>query len=153
MTLSLWIAQSLRYQHLKLLVDIYCKPSLVPHSSTNQPSMRNLGPANDDTGDAKYNLLFYLAKLGDANIPTIDDLINNANFWSDPTNPNRKSSLQTTNADLVLADPAALQNRFAMQTVVLQCFGELNLDAIAYPTGSIPPQIVTSPSEPTVNDR
>ncbi len=138
---------------IPLLVSTYFNPSLVPHTSAGEPSMRNLGPSNGDTGDAKYNYLAYLMARGDANIKTLDDLINKANFWNDPTNPNRQAGLISNNADLVLNDAAALQTRFAMQTVVLQCFGQLNLDAIVYPTGSIPPQIITSPSEPTVNDR
>jgi Asp-tRNA(Asn)/Glu-tRNA(Gln) amidotransferase A subunit family amidase len=40
-----------------------------------------------------------------------------------------------------------------LQTVVHQCFSELDLDAVVYPTGNIPPAILTAPQEPTVNDR
>ena len=40
-----------------------------------------------------------------------------------------------------------------MQTVVFQCFAELDLDAVVYPSGNIPPGVLTAPPEPTVNDR
>jgi Asp-tRNA(Asn)/Glu-tRNA(Gln) amidotransferase A subunit family amidase len=40
-----------------------------------------------------------------------------------------------------------------VQTVVYDCFAQMDLDAIVYPSGNIPPGILTSPPEPTVNDR
>lgn len=139
--------------HFPLLIDMYFDPSLVPHSTAGQPSIRNLGPAGGDTGDAKYNLNFYLKERGDSNIQTITDLINKSNFWTDPVIPNRKASLESTNTALTLANQSTLQNRFALQTVIFQCFAELKLDAVAYPTGSVHPPILTSPEEPSVNDR
>jgi len=55
--------------------------------------------------------------------------------------------------DLTFDTAAALQNRFVMQTVVFQCFAKQRLDAMVYPTGNIPPSILTSPREPSMNDR
>jgi Asp-tRNA(Asn)/Glu-tRNA(Gln) amidotransferase A subunit family amidase len=55
--------------------------------------------------------------------------------------------------DLTLNSAAALQNRFVTQTAVFQCFAENRLDAVVYPTGNIPPSILTSPREPSKNDR
>ena len=40
-----------------------------------------------------------------------------------------------------------------MQTIVLQVFAELDLDAVIYPTGNIPPAILTNPQEPNKNNR
>jgi amidase len=40
-----------------------------------------------------------------------------------------------------------------MHTVVYECFAEQDLDAVVYPSGNIPPAILTSPEEPTVNGR
>ncbi len=56
-------------------------------------------------------------------------------------------------ADLTLNSGAALQGRFVIQTAVFQCFGEQRLDAMVYPTGNIPPAILTAPQEPSKNDR
>ncbi len=139
--------------HFPLLIDMYFNPLLVPHAAAGQPSIRNLGPAGGDTGDGKYNLGFYLKERGDPNIQTIMDLITKANFWTDPVIPNRKANLENTNAALTFANQSALQNRFALQTVVFQCFAELKLDAVTYPTGSVHPPILTSPEEPGINDR
>jgi amidase len=55
--------------------------------------------------------------------------------------------------DLTLNSAAALQNRFTTQTAVFQCFAQNRLDAVVYPTGNIPPSILTSPREPSKNDR
>ncbi|MDO8845667.1 amidase [Methylicorpusculum sp.] len=139
--------------HIPLLVDMYFDPLLVPHTPTGQPSIRNLGPAGGDAGDAKYNFNLYLKERGDANIQNLTELIEKANYWNDPVIPNRKASLLNADTAVTLANASALQNRFALQTVVFQCFAEMQLDAVVYPTGSVPPPILTAPEEPGVNDR
>ena len=139
--------------HLPLLVDMFFDPSLVPHDSIGRPSMRNLGPAGGNAGGAKYNLNTYLRERGDANIRSVTDLIDKANFWDDPVIENREESLQRADSATTLAGPGTLQNRFAVQTIVLQTFAELRLDAVVYPTGNIPPAIITNPEEPRKNDR
>ncbi|MBI4468833.1 MAG: amidase [Acidobacteria bacterium] len=139
--------------HLPLLVDMFFDTSLVPHSASGQPNIRNLGPAGGDAGGAKYNFNTYLKERGDTNIQSVTDLINKANFWTDPIIQNRKSNLQNTDNALTLATSATLQNRFALQTVVLACFEDLDLDAVVYPTGNVPPAIITNPEEPSINDR
>ena len=144
--------------HIPLLVDMKVDPSLVPHTATGQPSIRNLGPA-PSSGDAKYNFNWYLKERGDSNIKSVTDLINKANFFNPnaPTgsrlNTDKKASLINTDSAKTLASQNTLQDRFTEQAVVLQCMAELNLDAVTYPTGNIPPVILTSPQEPTVNDR
>jgi hypothetical protein len=40
-----------------------------------------------------------------------------------------------------------------VQTVVHDCFAQMDLDAMVYPSGNIPPGVLTAPPEPTVNDR
>ncbi len=109
--------------------------------------MRNLGPAGGNAGGAKYNLNTYLRERGDANIRSVTDLIDKANFWDDPVIENRKENLQRADSATTLAGPGTLQNRFAVQTIVLQTFAELRLDAVVYPTGNIPPAIITSPTD------
>jgi Asp-tRNA(Asn)/Glu-tRNA(Gln) amidotransferase A subunit family amidase len=133
---------------------MFFNPALVPHSAAGQPSIRSLGGAGGgDTGDGRYNLNAYLRERGDTAIHSVTDLINNSNFWTDPVIQNQKSSLESTDRQRTLASAAALQTRFTLQTVVFNCFAQKDLDAVVYPTGNIPPAILTAPQEPTVNDR
>lgn len=139
--------------HLQTLVELFFDPIAVPKDAAGQPSIRNLGASPGDSGGSRYNWNVYLKERGDANIKTLTDLIVKANFWEDPAMPNRKASLVTADAAKFLATGAGQQTRFTLQTVVFQCFAELRLDAVVYPTGNVPPAILTAPQEPTVNDR
>jgi amidase len=126
--------------HIPLLVDMYFDPSLVPHNANGQPSIRNLGSSGGDTGDTRYNMNAYLKGRGDPEIQTLTDMINKANFWTDPVIPNRRASLVNADQDTTFSNASALQTRFTLQAVVFQCFARYALDAVVYPTGNIPPQ-------------
>jgi len=139
--------------HVGTLVRMFMDPSSVVHTTTGRPSIRNLGGVSTDVGDAKYNFNVYLAKRGDANIRTLTDLVQKANFYDDPRLGSRKGSLERSDAATTLKTASALQSRFTMQTVVQQCFAEKDLDAVVYPAGNIPPGIITAPEEPSKNDR
>lgn len=140
--------------HTVTLLDMFFDPSLVPHTASGRPSIRNVGGSGSgDTGDGKYNFNAYIRERGDTEILSLTDLVNKANFWTDPVLGNRKSSLENTDRNMTLANAGALQTRFAVQTVVHDCFAQMDLDAVVYPSGNIPPGILTSPAEPTVNDR
>jgi amidase len=139
--------------HISTLLDMFFDPSLVPHNASGQPSIRNLGGGGGDTGDGRYNFNMYLRERGDAEMRSLADLIEKANHWNDPAMPNRRAGLENDDEDRTLATGATLQTRFTLQTVVHQCFAEKDLDAVVYPTGNIPPAILTAPQEPGVNDR
>jgi Asp-tRNA(Asn)/Glu-tRNA(Gln) amidotransferase A subunit family amidase len=140
--------------HTVTLLDMFFDPSLVPHTASGRPSIRNIGGAGStDAGDGKYNFNAYIRERGDTEILSLTDLVNKANFWTDPVLQNRKSSLQSTDRAQTLATASALQTRFAIQTAVFDCFASMKLDAVVYPSGNIPPGILTAPPEPTVNDR
>ncbi len=139
--------------HIATLLDMFFDPSLVPHTAAGVPNIRNLGSSGGDTGDGRYNFNAYIRERGDTAIQSLTDLITKANHWTDPAMPNRKASLESTDADLTLASASSLQTRFTLQTVMFRCFAELDLDAVVYPTGNIPPAILTAPQEPSVNDR
>ena len=140
--------------HIATLLNMHFHPSLVPHTATGRPSIRNLGgTGGTDTGDGRYNYNAYIQERGDPAIKSLTDLIEKANFWNDPVIPNRRASLVNTDRDRTLANASSLQTRFTLQTVVFQCFAQQDLDAVVYPTGNIPPAIMTAPEEPTVNDR
>jgi Asp-tRNA(Asn)/Glu-tRNA(Gln) amidotransferase A subunit family amidase len=140
--------------HIEKLVNMFFDPSLVLHTAAGRPNIRSLGgTGGTDTGDGRYNYNAYIQERGDSAIKSLTDLIEKANFWHDPVIQNREQSLTNTNADRTLANASNLQTRFTLQTVVFQCFAQLDLDAVVYPTGNIPPAIMTAPEEPTANDR
>jgi amidase len=135
--------------HIDTLLDMFFDTSLVPHASTGRPSIRNLGGSGTDVGDGRYNFSAYIRERGDTAIQSLADLIEKANYWTDPVIPRRSLS----DRDRTLATASTLQTRFTMQTVVFECFAEMDLDAVVYPTGSVPPAVLTAPQEPSVNDR
>ena len=138
---------------LDTLLDMFSDPTLVPHDSAGRPTMRNLGGGGDDEGGTRYNMNTYLRERGDAEIRSLTDLVEKANHWEDPRMPNRVGSLQRADSARTLATAATLQTRFAVQTIVMQTFAELDLDAVIYPSGNVPPAILTNPQEPVVNNR
>ena len=139
--------------HLPGLVDMFFDPSLAPHDSVGRPTMRSLGGTGGDAGGTEYNMNTYLRERGDANIRTLTDMIEKANHWDDPVIESRTEGLLRADSATTLANSGALQTRFAVQTIVFQTFAELELDAVVYPSGNIPPAIITNPPEPRLNDR
>lgn len=141
--------------HISTLVDLFFDPSLVPKTATGRPSARNFGGTGSDVGGTRYNFEIYIRERNDANIRSLTDLYEMANFWQDP-NPvlgNRRGSLERADRAQTLATASAQQERFAVQTAVYSCFAEQDLDAVVYPSSNIPPGIATSPEEPRKNDR
>ena len=135
------------------LLDMLFDPSLVPHTSTGVPSLRSMGSSGSNAGGTRYNLEAYLRERGDPELQTVQDLIDKANFWEDPAIPNRRNSLVNAADDVDYANGGTLHARFGLRTAVYQCFAKYALDAVVYPTGNIPPAILTSPQEPSVNNR
>jgi Asp-tRNA(Asn)/Glu-tRNA(Gln) amidotransferase A subunit family amidase len=135
--------------HIASLVDMFFDPSLVPHDDDGSPTLRDFGPSPGDTGGGRYNFEVYIRERGDPEIRSLAELVAKQNYWTDPVIPPRNIA----SSNLTLATGSALQTRFTLQTTLLQCFGELGLDAIVYPTGSVPPAILTAPQEPSVNGR
>ncbi len=119
-----------------------------------QFSLRTLNAGGAGSpGEGKYMLNRYLRERGDANIRTNADLISKARFYEDPNFPDRRQArVQAENAT-ELDTSVRLQGRFAMQTMLLQCMQEQQLDALMSPTATVPPRKLTSPREPTSNGR
>lgn len=138
---------------LAALLDMFFDPTLVPQDSLGRPSMRSLGGGGDDEGGTRYNMNTYLRERGDAEIRTLTDLVEKANHWDDPNMPSRVESLERADTDRTLATASTLQTRFAVRTIVMQTFAELELDAVIYPSGNVPPAILTNPTEPVVYNR
>ena len=134
--------------HVAALLKLAAEPGKVPGKVT----IRDFEGAQA-VGESKYGYNLYLQERGDANIKTLDDLINKANFFNDGTGPAKRTTLLNANKPQVLDTAARLQRRFAVQQVVLRTFAELNLDAVVYPSGNIPLGKLNMPNEPTVNGR
>jgi Asp-tRNA(Asn)/Glu-tRNA(Gln) amidotransferase A subunit family amidase len=98
----------------------------------------------------------YLKERGDANIRTIDDLINKGKFFTD-VRPGSdftsyKEQLENTNKATTLDLAAMFQSRRAYQTIVLQCMAMQNLDALVYPTGIAVTKVLGGLLEPSKNN-
>jgi amidase len=133
------------------LLDMAFDPQLVP-KEPNRLTIRSLGqyPA---TGEGRYMMNRYLRERGDANIKTNTDLANKATFYNDSRFPDRKRARENADSAKTLDMALRLQHRFAFQQIVLQCMQEQNLDALTYPTTSIPPPKIAAPQEPNINGR
>ena len=130
------------------LLDLHADPARVPPGL----SLRSLNtPAVP--GESKYMMNRYLRERGDASIKTNADLIAKARFYEDPNFPNRKQILEAAERANVLDTAARLQERFALQNLLLQCMHEQRLDALVSPMSTVPPRKLTSPREPNANGR
>jgi len=127
---------------VQTLVSLAADPAKVPGNLT----LRDL-TTGQTPGEGKYWYDWYLSQRGDANIRSLTDLLTKAHFFNDGTpNGGKPVGLKATDADRVLDTAGRLQRRFAIQQIVLQCMAELNLDAVVYPTGTLPPGRIDSPA-------
>ncbi len=134
--------------HIATLVNVAFDPQQMP----DRPSIRDLERIRAE-GESKYMYNRYLRERGDANIRTNMDLINKAKFYDDPRFPDRKQRRERDESAMELNTAQRLQQRFAVQQIVLQCMHEQRLDAVTYPTSNLPPKKLGAPSEPTLNGR
>ncbi|WP_344804351.1 hypothetical protein [Allohahella marinimesophila] len=86
--------------------------------TTGRPSIRNIGGNNEDVGDARYNVNECIQKRADAEIQSLTDLYEKANFWQDPRIGNRKGGLERNDTARTLDTAGELQQRFTMKTIV-----------------------------------
>jgi Asp-tRNA(Asn)/Glu-tRNA(Gln) amidotransferase A subunit family amidase len=140
---------------IERLLDMHFDPSLVPHTATGSPSIRNLGPESF-MGEIKYFLNRYLRERGDANIRSVTDLINKANFFTD-IRPGTdftsfKTQLEGIDAATTLDLAGLFQDRLAYKTIFLQCMAKLDLDAVTYPSSVHVAHVLGNPSEPSAYD-
>jgi len=140
---------------IQRLLDMYFDPSLVPHSASGAPSIRNLG-SKSFLGENKYFLNRYLRERGDANIRSVTDMINKANFFTD-IRPGTdftsfKEQLEGIHAATTLDLASLFQDRIAYKTIFLQCMAMSNLDAVTYPSSIHVAHVLGNPSEPSRHD-
>ena len=141
--------------HIATLVDITADPALAPGKFT----LRDLGAAggssgsNSTPGEAKFEKNLYWRQRGDSNIRSLSDRIEKANYYADPAFPDRKAPQVNANKALAYDTTVRRQRRFAVQQIILQAFADLDLDAVVYPTGNLPPTKLGAPGEPAVNGR
>ena len=134
--------------HIATLLEMNREPERVPDRWTLR-SLERFGAV----GESRYMMNRYLAERGDANIRSQADLIERGTFYEDANFPDRRAILERSDAAMVLDTAVRLQNRFALRVIVMQCLEEQQLDAVVYPTASVPPRRLTAPREPAVNGR
>ncbi len=137
--------------HIAALLDMHFDPKRVP-----KLSLRDLGafaPGFGLAGEDRYMIDRYLRERGDANIRENADLIAKAKFYEDPHFPDRRQARERVQRARAIDTSVHLQNRFAFQTMLLQCMQQQRLDVLVAPTSSVPPRKLTAPREPTVNGR
>ena len=140
---------------IQRLLDMYFDPSLVPHTASGAPSIRNLGPKTI-LGENKYFLNRYLRERGDRNIQSVTDMIHKANFFTD-IRPGAdftsfKAQLEGIDAATTLDLAALFQDRLAYKTIFLQCMAMSDLDAVTYPSSIHVAHVLGNPSEPSRYD-
>jgi Asp-tRNA(Asn)/Glu-tRNA(Gln) amidotransferase A subunit family amidase len=135
--------------HLATLAALAGDPSKVPGALT----MRDLVTASGNSvGESRYGFNLYLQRRGDTKIKTLDDLISQANFFSDPDGEDdKRASLTNTNRPRTYETALRLQRRFAVQQIVLVAMAEHGLDALVYPTSLIHPRPIDAPRDPSIN--
>ena len=117
------------------LVMLGMDPSKVPGHMT----IRDF-PGVSAEGESKFGYDWYLAQRGDPNIKDLGDMVAKAKYFNDGTpGSGVPTNLKTTNDAMVFDTALRMPPRFVVQQIVLQCMAELNLDAIVYPTGTLPP--------------
>ncbi len=137
-----------------LLADMYFDSSKFP--TKDAPSIRSIGAA-PTTGERRYMMERYLKGRGDANIKSVQDLIDKSKFFQGGGEGggfmDKKQTLISANNEQTLDIANRLQTRWALQQLGLQCMTELNVDALTYPTGNIPAPKLGMPTEPALNGR
>ena len=137
---------------IQRLLDMYFDPSLVPHTASGVPNIRNLGP-KVILGESKYFLNRYLRERGDANIQSVTDMINKARFFTDirpgTDFTSYKVQLERTNAATTLDLASLFQDRLAYKTIFLQCMTMLDLHAVTYASSIHVAHVLGNPSEPS----
>jgi amidase len=138
--------------HIPLLVSMSLDGSSFPEG----PSIRGL-TADRTVGESRFVLEMYLRERGDKNISNISELVAKSNFFTDVRKESgfsdKKKNLEDRVKEQTLDLGNRLQQRFALQQIALQCMGQLQLDAVTYPTSNIPAAKLGAPTEPTVNGR
>jgi amidase len=137
------------------LVDMALNPAMVPDVVT----IRDFTAQSVNApGEGKYMRELYVRQRGDAAIKTTQDMVKKTKPLNDPqyTAITRLGGVGGGGGsgeamELNMAD--RMLQRFAFQETILQCMGELHVDALVYPTRNIPPMKIEQPDEPSVNGR
>ena len=127
--------------HIATLVGLILDPSKVPENFSFMAL-----PRGTAEGENKFSMNLYLAQRGDAVIKTNGDLVAKSNFLSDPNYPDFKNTRVTQDKQMYLDMSDRMLDRFVVQTTVMQCMEEMNLDALAYPTSNTPPEKLGAPN-------
>jgi amidase len=129
-------------------------PKQFPHFGIN----KTLSDARTNPFEFRYSLNRYLARRGDANIKTLDDIINKPPHGSTATSGVffsenfKNNTLIKENARTNLNDPFYIERllrRKAHQDVIRKVMVDHNLDALVYPMKTIPASRIGARTAPS----
>jgi amidase len=134
------------------LLNLWFDTALYP-TGPDAPNIRNLG-SSSSTGELTYVLGRYLEGRGDANIQNISELVANSNFWVDPNmGSSELGSLTSAATTTTLNTMSKEVRRFTIEQIARQKLAKDGIDVLIAPTTTIPPYILTNPTEPTIHNR
>src|SRR6188474_312765 len=130
-------------------IDLRADPARVSDALT----LRTLGGGFGEPGEDRYMMNRYLRERGDANIKTNADLIAKARFYTDPNFPDRRAAREQAERATALDTSVRMHTRYALQTLLMHCMAEQQLDALVAPMSTVPPRKLLAPREPASNGR
>jgi Asp-tRNA(Asn)/Glu-tRNA(Gln) amidotransferase A subunit family amidase len=132
--------------HIATLLDMQADPSLVPDDF----DFRSLAQGGFE-GLGRYKMDRYLRDRGDRSIANNADLIEKGTFYDDANFPDRRQGRVQAGSARALDTGDWLRRRFAVQTMVIQCMQEQDLDALIMPSGTAPPAKLGAPRTPSAS--
>jgi len=127
-------------------------PYLLPQAA-GDVTLRNVGGGLGAAGEDKFMMNRYLSERGDANIKSNADLIAKGTFYSDPNFPDRRAAREQAERATTMDNAGRLQSRYLLQTMLMNCMAEQQLDALVAPMSTVPPRKLLAPREPASNGR
>jgi Asp-tRNA(Asn)/Glu-tRNA(Gln) amidotransferase A subunit family amidase len=143
-----------RHPHAPFGIDFLVHSYTAPGSTLSDPRQfpyfginKTLSDARTNPFEFRYSLNRYLARRGDANIKTLDDIINKPPHGSNAksgvffSENFKNNTLIKENAKTNLNDPFYIERllrRKTHQEVILKVMADHNLDALVYPMKTLP---------------
>ncbi|MCP5144941.1 MAG: amidase [Gammaproteobacteria bacterium] len=134
--------------HVATFVDLYFEPGDMAGKFTLRDFERIRGE-----GEGKYYMNRYLRERGDANITSNADIISKGTYYDDDRFPDRKATREQAEQAMQYDMSDRMLLRYAVRQVVTQCMQLQNLDAVTYPTSTLPVPKLGAPTEPAINGR
>ncbi len=139
---------------IDILTELHMHPEKI---GANGPTLRDFGVPIDVVGERRYWFDLYLKQRGDKTVTDMTSMLDNSKFYEDDGRYTRFKAvgpfMRKLDAETTLNVLDRNGNRMAIQQTVMQCMKLQNIDALVYPTGNVPSQVIGGVVEPTKNGR